>query len=259
MVYAVLGVLGLIFGSFSNSVIYRLPRSLSFVRGKSKCPKCGTEIKWYDLVPIVSIVLLRFRCRQCRQRISLTYPVVELLSAVGWLLSYFILSDYGFTVWLYSIFLFQIFLIIAAIDFFNYVIPDSLIIILFAISAAFGILARLSHTAGPFGQLSLYSLLAAAVMAAPLLAAWLVTRGKGIGLGDVKLAAVAGFIFGVLGGLITLYLAFILGAVASIVLLIFRKANLKTRLPFGSFLGVAAIAYIFLGVVLRDFVSLFFR
>ncbi|NSW89312.1 MAG: prepilin peptidase [Firmicutes bacterium] len=96
MVTATVFIMGLVVGSFLNVCIYRIPRRESVVAGASHCPDCGRKIKWYDMVPVLSYILLKGRCRFCKNRISLRYPVVEFLNGITWLTLHIIL---GLSVW----------------------------------------------------------------------------------------------------------------------------------------------------------------
>ena len=96
MAYVIVFVMGLVVGSFLNVCIYRIPRRESVVVGASHCPWCGEKLKWYDMVPVLSYILLKGRCRFCMNKISLRYPVVEFLNGITWLILYIIL---GLSVW----------------------------------------------------------------------------------------------------------------------------------------------------------------
>ena len=113
-------ILGLLVGSFLNVLMYRLPRGEQFVAGHSRCPHCGHELAWYDLLPVISYLMLRARCRYCHARISVQYPIIELVSGLFFVLGHSVVA---------IIFL-EVFLVIAVIDYQHLIIPDSLLVVL---------------------------------------------------------------------------------------------------------------------------------
>jgi len=201
--------------------------------GRSKCPKCGKTIPWYDLIPLVSFFWLKLRCRQCKTRISWVYPLIELSSGVIFIISYVLFADVGVAYVLLQIFILELFLILAVIDLKHLILPDSILIFLIA-----GGLATFAIEPG------INFLVGAASLFALLLLVWWLSGGRGLGFGDVKLAGVIGLIFGFWGGLVVLYLAVILGALIGIFLLMTGRANLKTKLPFGTIISLSAMFYI---------------
>lgn len=244
----VFGLFGALVGSFLNVVILRRgARSLS---GRSGCLSCTVQLKWYDLVPVFSWLMLRGRCRSCGSRISLQYPLVEALTAVlfglvggaGLLPAYTALS----------LCIASLLIIIAAYDVRHTVIPD-------AWAYLFGALALFAALIAPAHPL-LYVLLAGPSAALPLFALWLVSRGRWMGLGDAKLALGIGWLLGPVYGIYAVFFAFILGAVISVGILLplpvlsgaLRKAGIvrgrrqtsytmKSEVPFGPFLIASCI------------------
>lgn len=229
----ILFLLGLVVGSFLNVVICRIPRDQGIVLGRSRCPSCEHTLAWYDLIPVVSYLMLGGRCRYCGRHISLQYPLVELVSAV-----FFVFAPS--IAWLVAL---EIFLVLAVIDLQQLLIPDGLLIIL----AVLAIVMRIaSHPV---------NLLSAVAGGGFFLMLWLVSRGKWIGFGDVKLGAVLGLLFGFPGTAVVIYGGIILGGLIGIVLLLSGKANRKTAVPLGTFLAVAAMAYIFFQPTILTFLS----
>ncbi|MEK7583467.1 MAG: prepilin peptidase [Patescibacteria group bacterium] len=215
-------ILGLLVGSFLNVLIYRLPRELPFVKGRSHCPHCDRVLAWYDLVPVVSYVMLRGRCRQCHHHISLQYPLVELLSGVLFVFAPSLL-------WLVAL---EVFLVLAVIDLQHLLIPDALLVVLIAVALAMRVAWQ------P------WNLLSALAVGGLLFLLWFLSKGTWIGFGDVKLVAVLGLLFGFPGTAIVIYGGVMIGGLVSVVLLALRKANRKTAVPLGTFLALAAIVYI---------------
>ena len=272
--YFYIFLFGLIVGSFVNVVIYRVPRGESIVSGRSRCANCGKNIAWYDLIPIASFFILRFHCRQCRRRISWLYPVVELYSGLIFLLTfYFTFISQATTLfhyyplpttyylllvnWLLLIFLLESLLILAVIDLKNLILPDSVMLMMFLGVLAYGILEYLRGYFG-FNIFSFDNFIGATVLFSALFLIWFFSKGSWLGLGDAKLAGLVGLIFGLWGGLIVIYGAIIAGMIAGLVLMVSHKANLKTKLPLGTFICLSATAYVFFGTSVQNKLADFF-
>lgn len=213
-IYLLLLVLGLVFGSFFSAFSWRYPRNISIVHGRSFCPKCKEQIKWYDNIPLLSFILLGGKCRKCKKKISWRYPIIESITALGFLLI-------GMNI--FSLIIFSILFLIFIIDFENKIIPDSLVFL--------GILVSIISFHSPVSNL-----LAGFIAAFLLLFIHLITRGRGMGLGDVKFAVLGGMLTGLNLMLIWLFLAFLTGAAVGIILILGRKAGLKDQIAFGPFL-----------------------
>lgn len=231
-------VLGLCVGSFLNVVIYRLPRGLSFIGGRSFCPRCKKKIAWLDNIPLISFLLLRGRCRRCRSPIAWRYPVVELLTGVLFYLSF--LSYLS----ILSYILFSALIAVFFIDLEHQVIPDKILvplILLFSFRAI--VLADFSLFAVAFLSSLFFYLL------------FLATRGRGMGLGDVKLAFLMGLCLGYPEIVVSLYLAFLTGAALGIILILSGKAKFGQKIPFGPFLSGATIMTCLWGEKIIHFVG----
>jgi leader peptidase (prepilin peptidase)/N-methyltransferase len=233
---ALLGVGGLMVGSFLNVCIARLPGRESIVRPRSRCPQCRTPIRWFDNIPVVSYVALGGRCRACRARISLRYPVVELLTAVA-----FVAQGLAFAVQpmlLAPRLVFTAILIVLfGTDLETGRLPNIVTLSGLAIGLAWSIV-------GPPGLED--GLLGAALGAGILLAIrwlWLWWKGvDGMGLGDVKMLAMIGAFLGWQQILVVLFFASLGGAVVGVSLTLLRGRSMQSRLPFGTFLALAAFA-----------------
>lgn len=230
--------LGTIIGSFLNVLIFRYPENKNIVTGRSMCPHCQTPLAWWQLIPVISYVLLRGQCAHCTQPISVQYPLVELgyglLFVVIWLP--FLLAPAPSIPALAALTLqsviIALLLVLSIIDLRTFLLPDHYMILLAAAAAVY------VWVSGGTVADSLYGLLAGGGF---ILFLYLVTDGRGIGFGDVKLAAVLGAIVGLQGAVILLLIAFISGGLVGSYLLWRRLASLKTAVPFGPFLaGTAA-------------------
>lgn len=238
-------IFGLIYGSFLNVVILRFDEWKSILTGRSRCPECQTSLRWYDLVPVVSYVTLRGRCRYCGQPISWQYPVVEAATAFilagGYTL---IFSQLNLTVvWQSLAFTFFIIAIGAAIAMFFHdlkemMIPDFLAYVLLLSAAIFSLI----YYQNPLGSLygALIGLIPVALLVFP-------SGGTWMGEGDVKLAAGLGLLAGYPNAIVMMAFAFIMGGVSGAVLLATKKVKLKTAVPFGPFLITGALLAFFWG------------
>ncbi|MBI2063348.1 MAG: prepilin peptidase [Candidatus Yanofskybacteria bacterium] len=250
--------LGLMVGSFVNVVIYRIPRGQGIFWGRSACPNCRKKLSWYDLIPVFSFFVLKARCRQCRQRISWLYPAVELYSGVIFVLALRFLGQVGVVDWLFAIFILEALFALALIDLKNFILPDSVMLVMLTGILAYGILEYFS-VGRVFNVFSFNNFLGAIVLFSILFFVWFLSKGVWLGLGDAKFAGLIGLIFGFWGGLIIFYGAVAVGSVVGLILLIGRRANLKTKLPFGAFIGFSATVYFFFGrVILEKIKPIFF-
>lgn len=249
-VYAAL--LGLIVGSYLNVVIYRLPRGISTVMPRSRCPECGAAIRAADNVPVVSYLLLGGRCRACRARISWRYPLLEAATSALFLAS-FLRFGVSFEAPAAALFC-ALMLTLALIDFDHMILPDRLT----WPATALGILlqpflswARLWD--GPWGALAgaaLGALLGAGILLAVWAAWYLIRREEGMGLGDAKMLAAIGAFLGWKGVLVSLFFAALSGSVVGLGLMARGGLGGKTRLPFGTFLALGGLIALFAGETL---------
>jgi leader peptidase (prepilin peptidase)/N-methyltransferase len=236
------GVLGAVFGSFLNVVVHRLPRHESLVSPASHCPKCGTPVKPYDNVPILSWLILRGHCRGCGAPISVRYPLVEALTAA--LCAGAALADHSAVRIALSVTLILVVVPAALIDLEHRIIPNRITALGAVLALAIGL------ALDPAGEPA--RLIAGGAAGGFLLIAALAYPG-GMGMGDVKLAGVMGLFLGAAVApalLIALVAGVVLGAVV-----IARKgahAGRKTAVPFGPFLALGALLAIFVGHPLVD-------
>jgi len=261
-------VFGLLIGSFLNVVVYRVPAGLSVVRPRSACPNCGHEIRGRDNVPVLSWLVLRGRCRDCATPISARYPAVELVTAVAfvivlarfWPTTAAAGSDVPVTQQLLllgtMLFVMAISVALALIDLDTQRLPDAIVLPSYAVVIVCG--AGMSLLGGDWGAFVRGLTGMAALGIFYLVLAIAVPRG--MGLGDVKLAGVLGFVLAYLGWgplAVGAFGAFLLGGTFSIVLMVLRRVGRKSGIPFGPWMLAGAWCGIFFGDgVLRAYLSL---
>ena len=230
----VLGVFGLMTGSFLNVVISRVPAGESVVAPRSRCPKCGKLISWYDNVPVVSFLLLSGRCRNCNTPISSRYPAIEFVTAIAFVLQGIVFANDPLMLANRLVFT-GLLIALFGTDLETMRLPNILTLPGIVIGIAFSAFL-------PPGLQS--SLIGAAIGAAiPWTIRWLWYQVKGVeamGLGDVKMLAMIGAFLGWRQVWLVLFFASLLGAVVGIALTATRRRSLASRLPFGTFLAIAA-------------------
>lgn len=255
MIITVLVVLGLCFGSFVSALVWRLHKKRDFVRERSECTHCHHVLAWYDLVPVLSWLLLKGKCRYCQKRIE-DSPLVELITA-GLFAGSYLLWPYGFTpagLWLFGLWLLAlVFLVALAVyDARWMLLPNKLTLPLIGLGLIMGgvryvgveglsplvaageVLAGVGAIAGVYGLLYLFS------------------RGAWIGLGDVKLAIFIGAVLGWQQALLTLFLSNLLALIAVLPSLLGKKLTARTHVPFGPFLiGGCIIAFLIGGLLIE--------
>jgi prepilin signal peptidase PulO-like enzyme (type II secretory pathway) len=237
--FLLLIILGLIIGSFISALSWRFPKRISVVKGRSICPNCKHQISWYDNIPLLSYVLLGGKCRHCKKTISWRYPAIELVTAIGFLLI-------GPNV--FALIMFCLLELIFIIDLEHQIIPDTFIF--------FGLVIVLLLSLITDDRLLLSSLFSGFLAASLLMLIHLFTRGRGMGLGDVKFAVLGGMLVGLKFSLIWLFLAFLTGGIVGTILLLGRKAGLKDKIAFGPFLVISIPASIIWGQKIIDILLL---
>ena len=241
-------VLGLVIGSFLNAFIYRMEKEKSVVKGRSFCPHCKHTLSWYDLIPLVSFLLLKGACRYCSKKISFQYPAVELATGLLFLAVLFF-QGAGIVGLLFGLFIAAVFVVIFVYDLKHYLIPD---IVVYA-----GIAASLLY----LGALSVFTegipliggVVAAVIASGFFLSLFLVSRGKWMGFGDVKLGFLMGLVVGFPNILVALLIAFIVGAITGVILIYLKRKTMKAEVPFGPFLILGTFIAWFWGTELVNF------
>jgi prepilin signal peptidase PulO-like enzyme (type II secretory pathway) len=243
--YAWIFLFGLIVGSFLNAVIYRLDSGESIVKSRSHCPKCGHVLAWYELVPIFSFVIQGGKCRECKSNISWQYPLVELATAI-----LFVLVLYHNLPLLYTLTISSLLIVIFVYDLKHYIIPDKIIYPAILVSGIF----VWQHTTYNI-QYTIYAAIGASVFFAAMFFA---SRGKWMGFGDVKLAFFMGLFLGWPDILVGLFAAFMLGGIIGMGLIAYGKKTMKSQVPFGPFLVTGTFIAMFLGDKITEwYLSLF--
>ncbi len=237
---------GTCIGSFLNVCIYRIPAGLSVAYPPSSCPLCEASIRWYDNIPVVSYILLRGRCRGCTAPIAIRYPLVEMLTGLA---AWCVFAKHGPTAATLTYFVFiAVLIVITFIDIDHQIIPD----ILSLPGIPLFLAAGLWTTPITWSE----ALIGITVGGGSLLLVALIYRqltGKdGMGMGDVKLLAMIGALIGWQGVCFTIFFSSVVGSLAGLLLMMKSGGNLKTRLPFGPFLAMGAVAYVFYGPELID-------
>ncbi len=235
-------IFGLIVGSFLNAVIFRLHDERSFVRGRSQCMKCKTELKPMDLIPVLSFLLLGGRCRYCKTKLSWQYPAVEL--GTGIIFIFLFLSN-GLEINLaliLKLYFASLLIVIGLFDFKHFLILDrvvfpnlllaSLVVIYYQVANCTGIAVNCGVVSG---------VLAAALASGFFLVQYVMSSGRWIGFGDVKLGLLLGAIYGWPMIIINLFLAYILGALAGTALVLGNRRDMSSQMPLGTFLALSGI------------------
>ena len=260
---------GLVIGSFLNCVIYRLERkkgflkgraqrkTSSFLRGRSYCPHCKHVLSWQDLIPVFSFLILKGKCQYCKKKISIQYPLVELLTGALFLLIFInfnnlLVTRYLLLVTSFWILISSFLIIIFVYDLKHYMIPDKVIYPAIIIAMIFRLFTG-------YGLLVTGYLLSAFAAAGFFLLIVLISRGKWMGVGDIKLAFLIGLLLGHPNTILALFLAFLIGAIIGVGLIGLKKKTIKSELPFGPFLILGIYLALFFGEkIINWYFNLFF-
>lgn len=195
-------------------------------------------ISWYDNIPLFSYIVLGGKCRNCKKKISLRYPLIEFFTALGFLaISFYYYPDISFII--YFLIIYSLLILIFVIDIEHQIIPDSLVFF----GLIFVLLVSLFSS-----EISIFNSIFAGFLASSfLMLIHLLTKGKGMGLGDVKFAVFGGFFTGFPLFLVWLFASFLTGGVVGLILILGRQAGLKDKIAFGPFLVVGLILTVFFG------------
>ncbi len=253
MVFLII-ILGLVWGSFLNVVIYRLPLEMSLLRPPSSCPGCGARIKAYDNIPVLSYLLLKGRCRSCREKISAAYPLVEALTAGGFVVVFFHSGQVLGLEFIAGCFFTTSLIVLGLIDYFHQIIPDEITMPGLVLSLAYSFFRD---------DVGLREALMGAVIGAGFLLLvyglyFLVRKKEGLGMGDVTMMLMIGAYLGLLRTAFTLILASMIGALTGVFFILSKKKDLQFALPFGTFLAPAAFVSMLWGErIITAYLSLY--
>lgn len=244
-------VIGACIGSFLNVVIYRLPLGKSIVSPPSACPRCGHRLKWYDNIPIFGWLMLAGKCRQCRMPVSIQYPLVELVTALLFVLVVW-LTPLGPLV-VSRLLLVCILIALFGIDLEHQILPNSITLPGIVAGVLLSVIAPPGVRDAVLG-----ALLGAGILYGIAAAYYLWRREEGLGMGDVKMLAMIGAFLGWKAVLVTLVLSSFSGAIIGVALIAAQRGGMKLALPFGTFLSIGALVAMFVGEPLVAWYAGFF-
>lgn len=254
------GIFGAMIGSFLNVVAYRVPLNQSIVLPPSACTQCGIRIKGYDNIPVISWFILRGRCRSCQRSISPRYPIVELATGIAFVLValkfFHVSGDAGYLL-LAFLYLAAMSVVLTLIDVETHTLPNLLVLPSYVVGAIF--LSAASIASGNYAAMLRGVIGAAALWLLYFLMA--IAYPHGMGFGDVKFAGLLGLFLGYLGwdALITGgFAAFVFGGLFALSLVLLRKKNFKSGIPFGPWMVVGAWIGVFFGTpIIHGYFSIF--
>ncbi len=253
-------ILGLVIGSFLNVLIDRLPKNESML-GRSHCDNCKKTLSWKDLIPVISFVYLHGKCRYCHTPLSYQYPLIELVTGTMFALTYLYLNNpisniqyqisndpiFYLLFSIYYFFIVSVMIVVFFADLKYGIIPDKIIfpaivvvLIYLAVSTFYipssGVLSSiLNHLSSALGSFFFFLFI------------YLITKGRGMGFGDIKLSFLIGLILSFPTVVLALYIAFLTGGSTGIILILWRKKSLTSKVPFGPFLVIGCLISLFLG------------
>ena len=236
-------VFGLLVGSFLNVVICRFPNLKSIAIGRSECPKCKKQLKWYDLIPVLSYIILRGRCRNCHKPISVQYPIVELSTALMLLAIYL---NFGLSQILFPLIIIGLISIVIFVqDMISMEVYDIFPIILIIFSLAAGIFLN---------DYSWQTVLYGGIFAGGAIGFLvLISREAWMGAGDIGIAFAFGSLLGLNRSIVFFMLSFIIGAIVGLVLIAFAGKDGKTAVPFAPFMIISAFFCLFYGQIIVNY------
>jgi leader peptidase (prepilin peptidase)/N-methyltransferase len=241
LINAYIFIIGLCIGSFLNVCIHRMPTGKSIVRPPSACPACGLLIRWYDNIPLLSWIILRGRCRGCKAPISIRYPLVELITG---LFAVITALRYGhqWATLIYFVFILAM-LVITFIDLDHRIIPD----VISLPGIPIGFLASFLLPQVTWIESLIGIAIGGGILLAIAVGYQLFTGKEGMGGGDIKLLAMIGAFVGWQGVLFTIMASSLTGTIVGVMVMLRAGKGMKMAVPFGPFLAIGAILYLFLG------------
>lgn len=241
--YFLIFFFGLILGSFLNSIVWRLWDNIAiFSRSRSICVNCRQQLSWKENIPLISWLVLKGHCAHCKKDISTYYPLVELGVAISLtLVAYHYFPTPHFSEWsLLRDFIFLAFLVVIFVQDLRYQVILSNVV---WIGAVFGLIINVSFLNYNFNSLALGALIGGGFF----LAQYLLSNGRWIGGGDVRLGVMMGLWLGWQNTVVAIFLAYVVGAIFAVLLLITKRADRKTAIPFGTFLAASTVVAMYWG------------
>ena len=254
MLYIIVFIFGSIWGSFSNVCIRRIPNNTSVIKGRSHCPSCNKLIKWYDNIPLISFLILKARCRDCSTTIDVKYFIIELISALNFVLIFYL---FGFSSTTILFFILSIgFLIIFFIDLKHFIIPNEITYPLMMLGFLKSFDPNLNLNLFPNFIDSLIGGFFGYVIIWLVIFIYKKFRNKeGMGLGDAKLVSVIGFWFGWISIPFVIFFSSAIALIKVIPDLIKNKKNLSSEIPFGPYLIVGCLTFLILNSQIKLLVN----
>ena len=254
MFYIIVFIFGSIWGSFSNVCIRRIPNNTSVIKGRSHCPSCNKLIKWYDNIPLLSFLILKAKCRDCSTTIDVKYFIIELISALNFVLIFYL---FGFSSTTILFFILSIgFLIIFFIDLKHFIIPNEITYPLMMLGFLKSFDPNLNLNLFPNFIDSLIGGFFGYVISWFVIFIYKQFRNKeGMGLGDAKLVSVIGFWFGWISIPFVIFFSSAIALIKVIPDLIKNKKNLSSEIPFGPYLIVGCLTFLILNSQIKLLVN----
>lgn len=265
LIFIFVFLMGTIIGSFLNVVIYRFNTGRTIVKGRSICMTCNRDLRWYELIPVLSFLIQSGKCRRCASKISHQYPIVEFVTGLVFAsVAYKLLPILDISYWNYIfnivffVFIFSLLIVISVYDLRHKIIPDKLVFV-FIFFSFLSIFINFSGNGSLLTLPSLTDLIAGPIIALPFAALWYFSKGKLMGLGDGKLILGIGWLLGLSMGLCAVMLSFWIGTVVSLFLMLVlkNKLNMKTEIPFAPFLILGAFITFLFSLNIFSLTSLF--
>ncbi len=244
--YFIFIICGLIIGSFLNVAIYRIPRKISIIKPSSFCPHCNKKIAFYDNIPIISYIILKGKCRNCKSKISFIYPLVESLTALLFLANYIF---FGLSIkTLLGVVLCCLLIVVSFIDINFGIIPNMIVLPFAAVGLIINITSNLSRWWLPLAfSLGAFLFMLIIHLIYP----------KGMGMGDIKLSLMVGA-FLVKNVVVALFSGFLAGSIFGLIFILAKKRKLKQTIPFGPFISIGAVIALFWGdFILKWYISFY--
>lgn len=246
MIIFVVFILGASIGSFLNVLIDRLPKEEN-INGRSHCDYCGKKLNWYDMFPVFSYFILRGKTRCCGKKLSFQYPLIEFITGCIFISTRSVLTAS----------IMSCLLVIFVSDLKYQLISDYILLALFIFSILF-------HLIGSLPFITIYNYLqpfitnhipSGLVVGLPIWLIYFISKERAMGLGDVYLALIMGFLLGWEKGLLALYIAFVTGAIVGLIVIVLKNKKLRSKIAFGPFLVIGTVVMLFWGEKIMEVVK----